>query len=260
MDKFLLFLNHYKIFGSIIFFILGTVVGSFLNVVIYRVPKGESIVFPPSHCTSCNHKLSTMDLIPIISYVSLRGKCRYCGEKISPIYPVVEALTGLLFALLYVKFDVSLVLLKYLILVSLLIVVSFIDIREQLVFDSIVIPGAVCGFLLSLPTWRDSLFGILFFFVVYLLIILVSKLFYKEGGMGEGDLTTGVMIGAFVGLSLGIVSFLLSFIVGAIVGVVLLIRNKDSKAEIPFVPYMSIGALLAIFFGNYLISFYLNLF
>jgi len=133
------------------------------------------------------------------------------------------------------------------VLVSLLIVISFIDIREQLVFDSIVIPGAVCGFLLSLPTWRDSLFGILFFFVVYLIIILVSKLFYKEGGMGEGDLTTGVMIGAFIGLRLGIVSFLLSFIVGAIVGVILLIRNKDSKAEIPFVPYMSIGALLAIF-------------
>ena len=107
---------------------------------------------------------------------------------------------------------------------------------------------------------HSKTFLVSFFFVVYLLIILVSKLFYKEGGMGEGDLTTGVMIGAFVGFSLGIVSFLLSFIVGAIVGVVLLIRNKDSKTEIPFVPYMSIGAILAIFLGNYLISFYLNLF
>jgi len=262
MDTLLLFLDYYRILGGILFFILGSVVGSFLNVVIYRLPRHESLIFPQSHCPKCGHKLSSSDLIPIVSYIFLKGKCRYCGAKISPIYPTIEGLTGILFALIYLKFGFSLLTFKYIIFISFLIVVAFIDLFEGVVFDSVVIPGALVGFLFgALHNLKDTIFGVIFYAVLFFLIIVISKIFYKEGGMGEGDLTAGIMIGAFLGLRLGIVAFLLSFFIGAIVGIlIMLVSKKGGKTQIPFVPYMAIASILAIFFGNYIIAFYLNLF
>lgn len=258
----MLFLNYYRIFGIIVFFILGSVIGSFLNVVIYRLPRHESLVYPQSHCPNCGHKLTTSDLIPILSYVLLRGKCRYCGSKISPIYPIVESLMGFLFAITYLKFGFSIFTLKYIVFISLLIVVSFIDLLDGVVFDVVVIPGALVGLVFGIIlNFRDTIFGIIFYAVLFVLIIYGSKIFYREGGMGEGDLTAGIMMGSFLGLKLGIVAFILSFFIGAIVGVLIMaISKKSSKSQIPFVPYMAIASLIAIFFGNSIIAFYLNLF
>jgi len=262
MDRFLLFLDYYKVLSAFLFFILGSVIGSFLNVIIYRLPRHESLVFPPSHCPHCGHKLAVSDLIPIVSYVVLRGRCRYCKTRISPIYPIVEALTGVLFASIYLKFGLTILTFKYVIFVSLLIIVAFVDLFEGVVFDSVVIPGAFVGLLFGVfHNFIDTILGIVFYAVLFLLIILISKAFYKEGGMGEGDLTSGIMIGAFLGLRLGIVAFLLSFFIGAVAGIlIMIVSKKGGKTQIPFVPYMAIASVLAVFFGEYIIAFYLNLF
>ncbi|BAL81191.1 prepilin peptidase [Caldisericum exile] len=262
MENIILLFDHLKVFFAVLFFVLGAIIGSFLNVVIYRLPRHESLVFPQSHCPICGHRLSTLDLIPIFSYVALRGKCRYCGAKIPPIYPIVESLTAILFSLTYLKFGLTLLSLKYLIFISVLIVVSFIDLFEGVVFDIVVIPAAIIGLIFGVfGNLKDTILGIIFYAIIFFLIITLSKLFYKEGGMGEGDLTTGTMIGAFLGFKFGIVAFILSFVIGAIAGIlIMLISKKGGKTEIPFVPYMSIASVLAIFFGNYIFAFYLNLF
>ncbi|MGB9793711.1 MAG: prepilin peptidase [Caldisericum exile] len=262
MENVLLLFDRLKVFFAFVFFIFGAVIGSFLNVVIYRLPRHESLIFPQSHCPKCGHKLSTLDLVPIVSYIALKGKCRYCGAKISPIYPIVESLTGILFVLTYLKFGFSLLTLKYIIFISFLIIVSFIDLFEGVVFDSVVIPATIIGLVFGIFTnFKDTIFGIVFYAVLFFLIIVISKLFYKEGGMGEGDLTSGIMIGAFLGFEFGIIAFILSFVIGAVAGIfIMLISKKGGKTEIPFVPYMAIASLLTIFFGNYIVAFYLNLF
>uniref|UniRef100_A0A7C4U0L1 Prepilin peptidase n=1 Tax=Caldisericum exile TaxID=693075 RepID=A0A7C4U0L1_9BACT len=256
-----LLLDYYRVFGAILCFILGAIIGSFLEVVVDRVPKGESIISPPSHCPYCGHRLEPKDLIPIVSYFILKGKCRYCGKKIP--FPIIETLVALLFAFLYLKFDLGILFIKFAIFVVFLVSVSFIDLYYGIVYDAMVMPGAllglICGFLTH--TLRDSLLGVLFFGVTFALIILISKLFYKEGGMGEGDLTTGIMIGAFLGVKYGIIAFFLSFFIGAVAGMLMMvIGKKDRKSAIPFVPYLATGSVISIFLGNSIIAFYLNLF
>ncbi|MEF3245249.1 MAG: prepilin peptidase [Caldisericaceae bacterium] len=263
MRSLILIIDYYRIFFSIVFFALGAIIGSFLNVVIYRLPKGESIVYPPSHCTHCGHKLAASDLIPIFSYIYLKGRCRYCNEKISIVYPIVEAITGITVALLFLKFGFSLDLLKYIVFACILIVIAMIDLNTGYVYDSIVIPSIFVGLAFSFFTtgFKEAIFGAIFYGVLFFLIILISKLFYKEGGMGEGDLTAGIMIGAFLGLKLSVVSFILSFIFGSLVGILIMIfEKKDGETQIPFVPYLAFGAIVSVFLGGKLISFYLQLF
>ena len=125
--------------------ILGLVIGSFLNVCIYRIPKEESIAFPPSHCANCKHNLSPIDLVPVFSYIFLRGRCRYCKEKISIRYPLIESLNGILYLIVYLKFGLTLIALKYCILVSILIVIGMIDYDTQFVFTSTTIFGGIIG-------------------------------------------------------------------------------------------------------------------
>ena len=131
----------------LIFFLAGIIIGSFLNVCIYRIPKEESIAYPPSHCGSCGHNLNMLDLVPIFSWLFLRGRCRYCGEKVSKQYPIVEGATGLLFVFLYLKFGFTIELLKYMVFTSILIVVGIIDFKTQDVYDSTIIALGIIGVL-----------------------------------------------------------------------------------------------------------------
>jgi len=241
-------------------FVLGTIVGSFLNVVIYRLPKGESVVYPASHCPVCNHPLKWYDMIPILSYIVLRGRCRYCGSKISVRYPIIEAITGLAFVGIGLRYGWSLKFFEYITFSSLLIATGFTDIFDGVVPDIIVIPGAAIGLIFSLVQGKtmflNSLYGLILMGGFFALIILITR-----GGMGQGDVTLGLMIGAFLGLEFSIITLVLSFIIGGIGGAVAVIfMRKKGKDTMPFGPFLAISAYIAIMYGYVILHFYMKFF
>ncbi len=245
---------------SIFNFLLGTIIGSFLNVVIYRIPNNQSIISPPSHCPVCKNRLKWNDMIPIFSYIFLRGKCRYCGTKISLRYPIIEALTGLAFVGIGLRYGWSLQFFEYIIFSSLLIAVSFTDLFYGIVPDIIVIPGIAIGLIFSIikgkAVFMSSLFGMLGLFVFFLVVILLTK-----GGMGEGDATLGAMIGSFIGFKFSLATLVISFILGSIVGIVLLIFfRKNGKDSMPFGPYLAVSAYIMLLYGYQIILIYQKLF
>lgn len=246
---------------AILVFIIGTIMGSFFNVCIYRIPRGESISYPPSHCVGCNHKLAALDLVPIFSYIFLRGKCRYCGERISWQYPLVELLTGGLYVGLYMKFGMDMHLLFYGILVSILIIISVIDIYHSIIPPSLVIIGSVCAILFNLMGWGrpflDGIYGALAGAGVIILMDLLALVFFKKQGMGGGDMKLMAMIGLFMGLKYVLLSMLFSIYIGGIIFIILMLMGKIQKTEyIPFGPFLSIGTLVSLFAGAQIIAWY----
>ncbi len=225
--------------------------GSFFNVCIYRIPRKESIVFPPSHCPKCGTSLKFYDNIPIASYILLRGRCRYCKEKISPLYPLVELLTGVLYVGVFIYYGSDLLsFFTFLVFISFLIVISFIDLEHMIIPNILVLPGIFVGLLFSFMRgeyfFLDSLCGLLTGGVIIFLIVFLSK-----GGMGEGDIKLSAMIGSFLGVKLTVIALLLSFIVGGIVGIVLLtLKIKGRKDPIPFGPFLTLGAVLSLMWGQ----------
>lgn len=251
-----------KVLMGIWFFLLGSVVGSFLNVVIYRLPRRESIIFPSSHCPSCGHKLSVRDLIPIVSYILLKGKCRYCGTKISLRYPLVETLSGLYFAFVFYFFDFSFFTFKALVLFSLLLPIFFIDLEHMLIPDVISIPGTIVGFFMAVLEGKlgESFLGSVFYGGVLLFIYLSALLILKEEGMGQGDIKLGFMLGAFLELKLSILSLFLSYFIGGLISILLiLIKRKEIKSAIPFGPFLVTSAFITLFFGDTLLKLYFSL-
>lgn len=252
-----------KVLITMWFFLLGSAVGSFLNVVIYRLPRRESIIFPPSHCPSCGHRLLSKDLIPILSYVLLRGKCRYCGTKISPRYILVELISGLYFALVFYFFGFSFFTFKSLIFFSLLLPVFFIDLEHMIIPDIISIPGIFIGLILSLfnGNLKQSIFGSVFYGGVLLFIYVSALLILKEEGMGQGDIKLGFMIGSFLGFKLSILSLFLSYFIGGLFSIALMgIKRKDLKTAIPFGPFLIFSAFISMFWGEMILNFYFSFF
>lgn len=251
-----------KISIYIFIFILGAVIGSFLNVCIYRIPLEESIAYPPSHCTNCNAKLKWYELIPILSYFFLRGKCKHCGEKISIKYPMIEILTGILFLLTYMKYDLSIHFIKYSIFFSFLIIIFIIDLNTQDVYAITTVPGIALGIVFSIiektlysaPLWNYILGAGIAGGIIVLIV-------YVIGGMGEGDIEIAVFCGIFIGWKYSILMIILSFIIGAIIGVTLIIFKKKSKKDyIPFGPFIALSSFIVVFYGSYILNYYLNLF
>ena len=245
---------------TIIFGIFGLVLGSFYNVVGLRVPKGESIVNPPSHCTSCGKRLTAFELIPVLSYLIQRGKCKGCGVKVSPIYCFTEIVTALLFALCYVKFGFTAELAVALLFVSLLVIINVSDIAYMLIPNKILLfflPFLIVSRIVSpLKPWWDSLLGAVIGFSVLLLIAVVSK-----GGMGGGDIKLFLLIGLVLGTIHTLLTLFLASVVGMIVGgIVLKVRGQGRKTPLPFGPSIAVGALLAYFYGDQLIEWYWQLF
>jgi leader peptidase (prepilin peptidase)/N-methyltransferase len=245
---------------SLFNFFLGAIVGSFLNVVIYRLPNEESIVSPPSHCPKCGHRLAWYDMIPIFSYIFLKGRCRYCGTKISIRYPIIEALTGFAFVGVGIRFGWSLQFFEYIIFSALLITILFTDLFYGIVPDVVVIPGAIVGLIFSLAKGKSaflsSLYGALFLFAFFVAIILIT-----HGGMGEGDATFGAMIGSFIGLKFSIATLVISFILGAVIGILLIIfLRKKGKDTMPFGPYLALSAYFMMLYGYQVVLFYQKLF
>jgi leader peptidase (prepilin peptidase)/N-methyltransferase len=245
---------------SVLVFITGLIIGSFLNVCIYRIPKGESIVFPPSHCGRCGKSLKWFDLFPVISYVVLRGRCRYCGEKISLRYPLIEFITGVLFLAIYIKYGLSFELIKFATFVALLIVISMIDFDTMDVYTSTTIFGIVTGILFTIfgyylnGNFMGYIIGALIGGGVISIIILLTK------GMGWGDVEICGVCGLYLGIKLTIVTIFFSFIFGSIYGIALILtKKKGRKDQMPFGPFIAMAAVFAIFFGENIIRWYFSI-
>lgn len=244
------------------FLLLGACVGSFLNVCIYRLPRGDSIIFPPSHCPQCGKRIRPYDNIPLLSFLFLRGRCRFCRKRITPRYFIVELLTALIFGSLYLRFGISGEFFVYLFLCSSLVAVAFIDFENQIIPDKITYPGIVLGLLLnarglphSFERLRLSLLGIVLGGGLLYLIALASR-----GNMGGGDIKLGAMLGAFLGWRYALLSLFGAFLFGSLVGIALIIlKMKTRKDYIPFGPYMVAGAIVSIFWGERIIDWYKNI-
>ena len=249
-------------------FIIGIIFGSFFNVCIYRIPENKSIVNPPSHCYNCNTRLKPLDLVPILSWSLLRGKCRYCGQKISPRYALVELLTGILFVLVYKAYGYSTITLYYLLLVSLLVVITFIDLNHYIIPDELIIFGLIGASIFNILgqgiSIKDSLLGGLICGGGMLALIYLIELLIKKEAMGGGDIKLFGMVGLFLGIKLGMITILLSVYVGAIYGVGSIIYSKMKQKEynsiIPYGPFISVGALISILYGTNIINWYIGLF
>ncbi|MBU2590716.1 MAG: prepilin peptidase [Nitrospinota bacterium] len=238
-------------------FILGTIIGSFLNVCIYRLPRKESVVSPPSHCRSCDSRIAWYDNVPIVSWLVLRGKCRGCGSPISIEYPIVEFVTGLIYLFTYLRYGQSPYLVIYLLLFSAFLVIAIIDFKHQIIPDMITLPGTAIGiaapFFLNYMTPKASIIGLLVGGGLFFLIALLSR-----GGMGGGDIKLMAMIGTFVGWPGVLVTTMIGSLLGAIVGIALMIMGKKGrKSQIPFGPFLIIGATVYILWGGYIIRWYL---
>ncbi|MTI48216.1 MAG: prepilin peptidase [Firmicutes bacterium] len=245
-----------KIIGLSIF-TLALLIGSFLNVCIYRIPNKQSIAYPPSHCPKCDTSLKPVDLIPVISYFLNKGKCRYCGEPISPQYPIVEIMNGLLYLILYLKFGLSLIFVKYAILTSLLIVVSFIDYKFEIIPNGLMIFGIIIGLIFNIMNFNTSFVnGIIGLFLgggIFLIIAFI-------GPMGGGDIKLMGVLGLIFGGKGILLIALLSFIIGAISSIILiLIGVKGRKDTIPFGPFISIAAVVTMLYGNEILRMYLEI-
>jgi leader peptidase (prepilin peptidase) / N-methyltransferase len=244
--------------------VLGAIVGSFLNVCISRLPKEESIVRPGSHCPKCKTPIQYYDNIPLLSYLLLGGKCRHCKAPISIQYPIVEAITALSSFFLFITFGVSLSFFYYFSFVAALIVITVIDLYHQIIPDVISLPGIVIGLLGSLVipqiTFWSSLIGVLSGGGSLFLVATVYQWLFKREGMGGGDVKLLAMIGAFLGWKAVILTIFLSSFIGSIIGItVMLIKGKDFKYAIPFGPFLALGAVISLFWGENLISWYLYL-
>lgn len=241
-------------------FLFGLVIGSFLNVVIARLPEGRSIVRPPSACPACGGFIAWYDNIPVLSWLWLRARCRSCGARISWRYPAVELLTAVLFVLAARRFGAAPDLVAALLLLAALVVITGIDLDHQIIPDVITLPGIVVGAGLAVAlhpaAWLDTLLGILAGGGLFFVIIVVSR-----GGMGGGDMKLGAMMGAFLGWKLVLLAILLGVFVGGAVAVTLLATGaKGRKDPVPFGPFLALGGAVSLLWGNSLLAWYLGRF
>lgn len=228
----------------------GLIIGSFLNVCIYRVPRKESLAWPASHCPECGHELRTRDLVPVLSFLFLRGRCRYCRSPIRWRYPVVELLTAILWVLAWLRFGASMRFLATLVFLSLGIAIAFIDLDLKIIPDVISLPGMAFGLLFALlpggPPLLDSAIGMVAGAGLLFLVAAVSR-----GGMGGGDAKLLGMIGAFFGWKGALAALFLGSLGGALVGLVLMAARVIKRREpIPFGPFLVLGGAVFAFFGE----------
>ena len=241
----------------------GAIVGSFLNVCIYRLPRGMSIVWPASACPHCGRGLAWFENVPLLSYAVLRGRCRTCSGVISVRYPTVEALTAAMFALGWWYYGPGTLLAARLLFGCALIVLFAIDLEHQLLPNAITLPGIIVGFLFSLavePGWMASLIGIV---VGGGVLYLIAEAYYRlrhEEGLGMGDVKMLAMIGAFLGWKLTLVALMFASVSGSIIGIGLIAARRGSMSHaLPFGTFLAIGAAVSATLGQQVLIWYLNL-
>jgi leader peptidase (prepilin peptidase)/N-methyltransferase len=244
--------------------LFGLLIGSFLNVVIHRLPRGQSLVSPPSTCPGCGSRIRPIDNVPVLSWLLLGGKCHTCGAPISVQYPLVELVTGGLFLLVAWTTPMGFLLAARLLLVVILIVLFGIDLHHQILPNVITLPGIAIGFLFSLvgpPGWMSSLIGIALGGGILYTIAGVYYLVRREEGLGMGDVKMLAMIGAFLGWKAVLVTLILSSFAGALVGLGIIAFTKGSmRLALPFGTFLSLGALAAMLVGDPLVTWYSGFF
>ncbi len=238
--------------------LFGLAIGSFLNVVIARIPAGRSLVHPASACPGCSAPLVWYDNIPLLSYLALRGRCRTCAMRISLRYPIVEALTAALLILAYVALGPSVDFLVALVLLPALVAMTAIDLDHQMIPDVITLPGIPLGFVLNVTTgrqsWVESFIGIVIGGGLFLVIILVSR-----GGMGGGDMKLGAMLGAFLGWKALAVALFVAIVLGGVIGATLLLTGlRGRKDPIPFGPFLAAGGAMALVWGEQIFGWWIG--
>jgi len=239
-----------------VLFVFGLLIGSFLNVCIYRIPKGKSIVSPPSSCPKCNSQIKPIHNIPVLSYILLRGRCNFCGAKISPIYPAIELLNAVAYVMVAAKFGFNGQSALIMALMSVFIVVTFIDLEHKIIPDGITLPGIALGLLLGPLVLKisfvNSLLGVIVGGGLFFLIAVFSR-----GGMGGGDIKLIAMMGGFIGWKGVLLTIFLGSVFGASVGIGLMaIKGMHRKTPIPFGPFLVAGAVVAIFWGGSFLEWY----
>jgi len=246
-------------FLSLIIFIFGLLVGSFLNCVIFRIEKNESFLLGRSYCPNCKHKLSFLDLIPIFSFLFLKGKCRYCQKKISWQYPLIELVAGLLFLLVFHFYSLSLLFFFFSAVISLLLIVFVYDLKHYLIPDNIIYFGIILVslYLICSKSGFDHLWAALGLAGSFLAIVYFSK----EKWMGLGDVKLAFLMGLILGWPATLVALFLASFTGAIMGIgLILLRKKGMKSEVPFGPFLTAGTVISLFWANELMTWYFNLF
>jgi leader peptidase (prepilin peptidase)/N-methyltransferase len=247
-------------FLAFFFFIAGAAVGSFLNVCIFRIPEGKSIVLPASHCFNCGTPIRFYDNIPIFSYLILRGSCRNCRAKISLQYPIVELLTGLAALALYLTYGLTFAFLFTFLFTAALIVITFIDLRHQIIPHVVTLPGIPVFFLAAVffmdITPVESFLGIMIGAACLYFVAVYYEALTGREGMGGGDINLLAMMGGFLGWKALIYIVLVSSFTGAVIGIALMIlKGKDTKYAVPFGPFLSIGAVSYLFVGEQIFRF-----
>ena len=250
-------------YGVALFF--GVIIGSFLTVCIHRVPREASIVSPRSACVSCNQTISWYDNIPIVSFLMLRGRCRYCHSAILPRYPIIELSNGLGYMAILWRFGWGWEAVVYVIFFSALLTITWIDWDYQIIPDVISLPGIVVGVAAAstvLPTGlMNSLIGVFVGGGVLWFMAWISPFLFGKEGLGGGDIKLLAMVGAFLGWQAALTTLMLASIVGAVVGLVLLAFKVLKRGQyIPFGPYLALGAMLALFFGADMTDWYFGRF
>ena len=255
-------------------FMFGSLIGSFLNVCIYRIPRGESIVSPGSRCTSCGKPVRFYDNIPILSYIVLMGKCRQCKAGVSMRYPSIELLNALLYLLVLHRFGIASpwVLLTYFVFVSSLVVIVFIDFDHQIIPDSITLPGipiaVVLGsFILPDPFLRheemgyvNSIIGFLAGGGFFYIIAIAGRAILKKDAMGGGDIKMMAMVGGLLGWKGVILTTFLGSLFGSLIGVsLIMLKGREWGSKIPFGPYLALGALVSLLWGEDILRWYLGI-
>lgn len=241
----------------IVVFVVGSVVGSFLNVVIHRLPRGESLVRPASHCPACGTPIRPWDNVPVVSYLLLRGRCRSCGAPIAWRYPAVEIAAGALSVAVWLRGGSWLDVIAGTLLCWMLLAIFFIDLAHHIVPDAISYPGLAAGLVLAAGQGRliEAAAAALGAGALFFLIAVASR-----GGMGGGDVKLAAMMGAFLGWPAIAVALLAAFVLGAAVGVGLIATGRRSRKDlIPFGPSLAVGAAIALFLSGPIITWYLQL-
>jgi len=245
---------------AVVFAVLGVAIGSFLNVCIDRLPAGRSLVYPPSHCDTCQHRLSLKDLIPVFSYLWLRGRCRYCRAPVPKRLLWLEIGTGLLFAFLYWHYGLSAELAVSAFYCCLFIVLRVIDLEHKLILNKIVYPAIVAALIIDVflpqPGIAYGAIGGAIGFIFLLIPALINP-----RGMGWGDVKMAALIGLVTGFPLVFAALLMGVIIGGLVaGTLLLLKIKKRKESIPFGPFLSLATIAALLWGSDILNWYLGLF
>jgi leader peptidase (prepilin peptidase) / N-methyltransferase len=248
-----------------VFVVFGLLVGSFLNVVIARVPEGRSLVRPRSACPGCGATIAWYDNIPILSFLALRARCRACGAPISWRYPLVEALTAVLFATAGLAFGPTLEGVVAAALLAALLAITVIDLEHQIIPDVISLPGILAGFLANLATgrvsWVESLIGAVVGAGLFVVIAVVGSWWAGQEAMGGGDIKLAAMLGSFLGWKALAISIFISTVIGGILSAVFMtVGIRGRKDPIPFGPFLAVGGAAGLFWGERMVRWYLSVF